>query len=89
MTTVVITHAVGDMDTWLKGGEERKALFSKYCSSYRIFRQEGTNRVSIVLENVDLGKMQAAMGAPEIAKAKAAHTVIDPLEVYIEVAGGK
>lgn len=30
-----------------------------------------------------------AMGAPEIAKAKAAHTVIDPLEVYIEVAGGK
>ena len=89
MTTVVITHAVGNVDAWLKGGEERKALFSKYCSSHRIFRQEGTSRVSIVCENVDLAKMQAAMGAPDIAKAKAAHTVIDPLEVYIEVAGGQ
>ena len=89
MTMVVITHAVGDMDTWLKGGEERKALFSKYCSSHRIFTQEGTNRVSIVCENVDLAEMQAAMGSPEIAKGKAAHSVIDPLEVYIEVAGGK
>jgi hypothetical protein len=89
MTTVVITHAVGDMDTWLKGGEERKALFSKYCSSHRIFTQEGTNRVSIVCDNVDLAKMQAAMNSPEIAKGKTAHTVIDPLEVYIEVAGGK
>ncbi len=88
MTTVVICHAVGNMETWLKGGEDRKALFSRYCSSYRIFRQDGTNRVSIVCENVDLAKMQEAMGAPEIGKAKAAHTVIDPLEVYIEVAGG-
>ncbi len=89
MTTVVITHAVGDMETWLKGGEERKALFSKYCSSHRIFRQEGTNRVSIVCDNVDLAKMQAAMGSPEIENGKAKHTVIEPLEVYIEVAGGK
>ena len=48
MTTVLISHAVGNMDTWLKGGEERKALFSKYCSSYKILRQEGTNRVSMV-----------------------------------------
>ena len=70
MTTVVITHAVGDMDTWLKGGEERKAVFSKFCSSHRIFRQEGTNRVSIVCDNVDLAKMQATMDSPEIAKAE-------------------
>ena len=89
MTTVVITHAVGNVDTWLKGGEERTALFSNYCSNHRIFRQEGTNRVSIVCDNVDLAKMKAAMDSPEIAEGKAKHTVIDPLEVYIEVAGGK
>jgi hypothetical protein len=29
------------------------------------------------------------MGAPETAKAKAADTVIDPIDVYIEIAGGK
>ena len=89
MTTVVISHAVGNMDTWLKGGEERKALFSTFSSGHRIFRQDGTNRVSIVCDNVDLAKMQAAMATPEVEKRKAAHTVIDPLEVYIEVPGGK
>ncbi len=88
MTTVVVTHAVGDMDAWLKGGEDRKALFLKVCSSYRIFRQDGTNRVSIVCENVDLAKMQEMMSAPETAKAKAAHTVTDPIEVYIDSPGG-
>ena len=65
MTTVIISHSVGDMNTWLKGGEDRKALFSKVCSSHRIFKQDGTNRVSIVCENVDLAKMQEVMNAPE------------------------
>ena len=36
MTTVVVTHAVGNMDTWLAGGEERKALFANFCSINRI-----------------------------------------------------
>jgi hypothetical protein len=88
MTTVIISHSVGDMDTWLKGGEDRKALFSKVCSSYRIFKQDGANRVSIVCENVDLARMQEVMNASETAKAKVAHTVIDPLEVYIDIPGG-
>jgi hypothetical protein len=87
MTTV--THAVGDMDAWLKGGEDRKALFSTFCSNYRIFRQDETNRVAIVGENVDLAKVQAAVGSAESAKAKAAHTIIDPLDIFIEIAGGK
>ncbi|MBV8103721.1 MAG: hypothetical protein JO223_03685 [Hyphomicrobiales bacterium] len=89
MTMVVITHAVGDMDTWLKGSEHRKAVFSKFCSNHRIFKHAEVNRVSILCEDVDLAKMQAAMGAPETAKAKAADTVIDPIDVYIEVDGGK
>jgi hypothetical protein len=29
------------------------------------------------------------MGAAETAKAKAADTVIDPIDVYIEIDGGK
>ena len=51
MTTVVVTHAVGNIDTWLKGGEHRKAVFSHFCSRYRISsRHAETNRVSIVCE---------------------------------------
>jgi hypothetical protein len=89
MTTVVVTHKVGDMDTWLRGGDHRKAVFAHFCSSYRIFKHGEGNRVSIVCENVDLAKMEATMKTPETEKAKTADTVIDPIDIYIEVAGGK
>ena len=88
MTSVVATHAVGDMYTWLGGGETRAELFASFSSSYRIFRHAEKDRVSIVYEGVDLEKMQAVLASPEAAEAKAAHTVIDPIEVYIEVEGG-
>ena len=90
MTTVVVTHAVGDMDTWLGGGDERKALFANFSSSYRIFRHaDAKDLVSIVWENVDLEKMQALLSSAEGKAAEAAHTVIDPIEIYIEVEGGE
>jgi hypothetical protein len=89
MTTVVATHAVGDMDTWLRGGDHRKAVFAKFCSGYRVFKHADANRVAIVCENVDLAKMEATLSSAETAKAKAADTVIDPVDIYIEVAGGK
>jgi hypothetical protein len=89
MTMVVVTHAVGDMETWLKGGEHRKAVFAKFCSGHRIFKHADANRVSILCENVDLAKMQAILGSQETAEAKAADTVVDPIDVYIEVADGK
>jgi hypothetical protein len=89
MTTVVATHAVGNMDTWLRGGNNRKAVFANFCSSYRIFKHAEANRVSIVFENVDLAKMKATLSTPETAAAKAKDTVIDPIDIYIEVEGGK
>jgi hypothetical protein len=90
MTAVVVTHAVGDIDTWLKGGADRKELFSKFCSSHRIFRHpDDPNRVSIVCENVDLAKLKATLDTAETNAAKAKHTVIDPIEVYMEVDGGR
>ncbi len=88
MTSVVATHAVGNMDTWLGGGETRAALFANFSSSYRIFKHAEKDQVSILWEGVDLEKMQAMLGSPEAAEGKAAHTVIDPIEIYIEVAGG-
>ena len=38
MTAVVVTHAVGNIDTWLKGGADRKELFAKFCSSSSNFQ---------------------------------------------------
>ena len=88
MTTVVAAHAVGDMNRWLAGGDERKALFKGFCSGYRTFRHASKNQVCLVWNDVDLEKMQAAMTAPETAARKAAHTVIDPIDIYIEIDGG-
>ncbi len=88
MTTVVATHAVGDMDTWLAGGSERQEVFKGFSSGYRIFRHAEKNEVSIVWEGVDLEKMKATLESSETANAKARHTVIDPVEVYVEVEDG-
>ena len=89
MATVVLSHAVGNMETWLRSGDHRKAVFAKFCSNYRIFRHVDANRVSIVCENVDLAKMSATLSSPETAKSKAADTVIDPVRVYLEVVGAE
>ena len=88
MTTVVVTHAVGNMETWLGGGEVRTKTFSGFCSSHRVFKHADKEQVSIVFEGVDLDKMKAVLGSSEAAASKAQHTVIDPIEIYIEVQGG-
>jgi hypothetical protein len=89
MTSVVVTHAVGDIDTWLKGGVDRKKLFPTLCTSYRVFRHpDQANRVSIVCENMDLPKLKAAMDSAEVKALMAKHTVIQPVEIYMEVDGG-
>ena len=87
MTTVVVTHAVGDMDKWLGGGKVRTKTFSGFCSSHRIFKHSDRDQVSIVFEGVDLDKMKAILGSSEAAASKAQHTVIDPIEIYVEVEG--
>jgi hypothetical protein len=89
VTTVVVTHSVGDMDTWLKGGAERKATFSEFSSSHRIFQHADGKRIAIVAENVDLDKMKSALSTAEATAIKEKHTVINPLDVYIEVEGGQ
>jgi hypothetical protein len=88
MTTVVATHAVGDMDTWLEGGSERQELFKGFSAGHRIFRHAEKNEVSIVLEGVDLEKMKATLESSDAVNAKARHTVIEPVEIYIEVENG-
>ena len=69
MARMILTHGVGDMETWLKGGAERERLFAQCSSAYRIYRQEGSDRVAIVAEDVDMVKAQALMGSEEAAAA--------------------
>ncbi len=88
MTTVIMTHEVGNMETWLKGRSNRKPAFDQFCKSYKVFRHTDDDRVSIVCEGADLAKMEEVLGSPEAAKAKEADTVLDPIDVFIEIEGG-
>jgi hypothetical protein len=88
MTTVIATHGVGDMATWLAGGADRQELFTVFCSSYRIFRHADRDEVSIVLEGVDLEKMKATLDSPEASAAKAKHSVMEPVDIFIEIENG-
>ena len=89
MPDVIATHAVGNMETWLAGGEERAQLFKQFCSGYRIYRQQDGNKVALLWENADIGKLEAALNHPDTAKAKQRHTVRDPIEVYVQVDKGR
>ena len=89
MPRVIATHAVGNMDTWLAGGAERAEIFKQFSSAYRIYRHPKENKVAIVWENADLQKLEATLGHPDTEKSKARHTVRDPIELFIEVEGGR
>lgn len=86
MPTVIIRHKVGDFDTWLKGHEERVAIFTPFVSGFQTFQdQDDPNSVVIVLQVTDMEKMVTAINDPGVQVAKDRHTVIDPLIVSQEV----
>ena len=84
MSTVVIRHKVGNIDTWLKGHQDRVELFSKFSSSFQTFQDTNDpNSVVLVVDVFDLEGMQTIMSNPEIMQklAKEKHTVLDPITV--------
>jgi hypothetical protein len=42
-----------------------------------------------VWEDADLQKLQTALTHPDTEKAKTRHTVLEPVEIYVEVEGGR
>ena len=40
-------------------------------------------------ENADLQKLEAVLAHPDTEKAKAKHTVREPVDMYVEVEGGR
>jgi hypothetical protein len=85
MPNVIATHAVGNMETWLAGGDERTAFFKKFCRAYRVYRHPGQAKVSVFFEDADMAKLEATFAEPAAVAAKARHTVVDPIDIYVEV----
>ncbi|WP_116131890.1 hypothetical protein [Tropicimonas sp. IMCC34043] len=87
MTTVILSHAVGNMDTWLKGGDMRKKIFAEFCDSYRVLRHAEADRVALLCEGVDLDRMKAAVSSEAATRSQVEHTVVPPIDVYVLMDG--
>lgn len=88
MANVVAVHNVGNFETWL-AGDHRARLFKEFCSGYRLYRMPDQKRVALVFEDVDIPKMQSLFESSEGEAAKKDDTVVDPIEVFVEIEGGR
>jgi hypothetical protein len=87
MPKIVITHAVVDVERWLKGKTERAAVISAYATDVTDHvAMDGSNRIAITADVHDLAGAQAMMASPspEDAAAMERHGVIPPFTVYVE-----
>jgi len=85
MPRVVFTHPVNDLAHWASKHSERVAAFASWGSNVvDCLSAEGSNNVSVCVDVHDLSGMEAALKSPEIAAAKQAHGVLEPLAIYIE-----
>jgi len=86
MPTVVVTHKVGDFDTWMTGHQDRVEVFGPATSGFRTFRHtDEPNTVLLVMEVLDMGKLAEIMADPDVQALKDKHTVLDPISMHVEV----
>jgi hypothetical protein len=86
MPTIVARHKVGDIDAWLKGHDERVAIFAPAISSFRTFQDaDDPKSVVLVVEVTDLEKLGAIINDPKNQDAKDRHTVIEPITISMQV----
>jgi len=88
MPSAIAVHSVGDFDTWISK-KNRAELFPAFCKSYRVYRLGDSNKVAIVMEGVDVEKFGAMLSSPEAAAAKAEDTVLEPVELLVELEGAR
>ena len=88
MASIILTHEVGDFETWLSK-ENRANLFPTLCESYRLFRVPGENRVAVLLEGVDLDKVEAMLGSDVAATAMAEDSVLPPVHLHVQLDGAR
>jgi len=86
MPTIVVRHKVRDIDTWLKGHQERVEIFAPAVSGFKTFQdQDDPTSVILVLEVTDMEKMGAIMNDPNIQEAKDRYTVLEPIVMSMPV----
>jgi S-adenosylmethionine:diacylglycerol 3-amino-3-carboxypropyl transferase len=87
MPKVVLTHAVVDVERWLKGKEERAAAIGAAGTNVTDYvAADGSNNIAVTVDISDMDAAQALMASPppEIAAQMESHGVIQPVTLYVE-----
>ena len=84
MPKIVFTHTVNDPAFWLSQHSDRVALFAPWGTNVvEYLSPDGGKTVAIAIDVHDMGAMLTALGSPEIAAAKQAHGVVDPVTMLV------
>ncbi|MDX2046319.1 MAG: hypothetical protein SFU87_06010 [Chitinophagaceae bacterium] len=86
MPTVVVRHKVGDINTWLKGHNDRVNIFAPAITGFKTFQDtDDPNSVVLVVEVTNLELLGAIINDPKNQEVKDRHTVIEPITMSMEV----
>ena len=86
MPTIVVRHKVGDIDTWLKGHQDRVELFAPAVSGFKTYQDaDDPKSVVLVVEVTDMEKLAAIIQDPQNEQVKARHTVLEPIIISMPV----
>ncbi len=84
--TIVSRHKVGDIEIWLKGHQDRVALFAPAVSSFKTFQDaDDPNSVVLVFEDADVERLAAIVNDPKNTAIKSRHTVLEPITMSMQV----
>jgi hypothetical protein len=87
MPKIVVTHAVVDIERWLKGKAERAASIGSFATNVTDHvAADGSNNVAITADVHDMAGAQAMLisPSPEAAAQMESHGVLPPVTTYSE-----
>ena len=85
MPRVIFTHPVRDPELWASKHAERVAAFAAWGSNVvEYLAADGGKNVAVSVDVHDLAAMQASLASPELAAAKEAHGVLEPMAMHVE-----
>ena len=88
MPKLVATHAVVDVERWLRGKAERAAAIESASGSNvtDFVAQDGSNNIAVTADVADVGALKAFLASPppDVLATMEKHGVVPPITAYIE-----
>ena len=84
MPKVIFTHAVSDPALWASKHSDRVQAFAAWGTDVVDYQSADGKHCAVSVDVHDMEAMKVSMQTPEMAAAKQAHGVQDPIIVHIE-----